>query len=116
MSRLVAGVLGVTIVGSGAYAYSTRFDADLTVAGKSEQVLFDKGVTVSVPRFTDDQGNSYKMLPTPWFWHFKSNELWKGLEVGKQYHVKGYGIQNPTFYLSPNVYSVESISEKQEKV
>lgn len=109
MSKAVAGLLAVSLVGSGSYAYLTSFVHEVKIVGKSREFLLETPVSVSIPRFSDENGNSYKVLPTPWYLQFKSNELWDNLEVGSTYHIKGYGLKLP--FISPNVYSAELVNK-----
>lgn len=75
---------------------------------------FEKKITIKkVDRFPsrylfeDTNGNVYKMINTWFLGEFDKVEDYYKLEVGKSYHVKGYGFRIKFLDKFPSVYSVE---------
>lgn len=83
------------------FYFATRFEKTITV--KDKQNIGQGGRFRNV--IIDSEGNVYRTSNTTLLLFFNSYEIFAGIETGKTYKIKGYGIRFMNEL--PNIISVE---------
>jgi len=98
----------ICIIGLVHYVYTYSTLKVFTFTLKSKYVLNDRFYKLMV---SGDDGTVYNVGNNPWFWQWKSVELWDSLIEGETYTVLSYGRRFPIADLFPTIIRINKIGK-----
>lgn len=93
---------GAALSCHGLYTFVTKTEDTIQVEDKYTMVT--DGFTNFM--VVDDKQKHYRVNTSIWFWKWDAIEDWHGMQKGKTYAIKSYGIRFPVFGFFPNIVKV----------
>lgn len=89
------------------FYYSTSFEKDITIKEKyTSQVYGRYGTSTPLYYIVSSDDITYQIVDMWWMFDFNSIDDYAKLNVGKTYHVKGYGKRIPFFSMVNKIYDI----------
>jgi len=89
------------------FYYSTSFEKDIIVKEKyTSQVYGRYGTSTSIYYVVSNDDTTYQLINMWWKFDFNVMDDYAKLNVGKTYHVKGYGKHIPFLGMVYNIYDI----------
>ena len=91
------------------YYIKTKFEKTITISKKYKLLNSENNDYDDILKIVDTNNNIYNITNLFFKLDFNKEDDYKLLEIGKKYHVKGYGIENEALGLYRNVYEVHKL-------
>lgn len=96
----------LTVLVFSAYiSYGTDYHTTITVAERFQGMQEGSDIY----RVVDEEGNTYNVNDSFWYWKFRSTDLWTGMKEGERYHVRVYGWRIGFLSWFPNIIEAELV-------
>ena len=88
------------------FYYSTSFEKDIIVKEKYTSQVYGKYSTRPIYYVVSSDDTTYQLINMWWKFDFNVMDDYAKLNVGKTYHVKGYGKHIPFLGMVYNIYDI----------
>ena len=104
--KLAIGFLIFLLVFPIIFYYSTSFEKDITIKEKYTTQVYGKYGSTPIYFIVSSDDTTYQLVNMWWKLDFNTMDDYAKLNVGKTYHVKGYGKHIPFLGMVHNIYDI----------
>ena len=100
-------VLGATyFLARVTYVYGTLKESNIVIGSKWTP---NSKKDIDEFKIEDKNGEVFTMKNSVWYWQFEADKYWGGMEKGKEYKIKTYGIRVDLLGIHPVIISAKGI-------